>query len=227
MFLPHGTCNRGESCPFFHDPNSKPAAEAKPAAASGSAKAIVAIISAAQGVSRASATSHGSSGSGGRNVLLSSLHMITKPFMALASLFSCIGQPQLSAHPAALLANPALVSNSATGVAMSAKMAESFNFEWIADSGAGRDLGSERAFLEQGIPKDLVESCAKSAKPIKFETGNGTFVSGSCIDIPGSTFGNASFQAMDDCPVLVEDRRGRRATIYLDPWKSSAFRSQC
>lgn len=71
--------------------------------------------------------------------------MLAKPFIAIASLFSCAGQPQLSADSAALLAAPALVSSSDVGVAMSAKLADSFNLERIAGSGAGRDLGSERA----------------------------------------------------------------------------------
>ena len=151
-------------------------------------------------------------------MLQASLRFLTKPFIAIASLFSCIGQPQLSAHPAALLASPALVSNN-TSVAMSARMTDSFSLEWIADSGAGRDLGSTRAFLEQGIPRDLVESCTQSAKPIKFETGNGTLVSDSCVEMPGSTFGSASFQVMDDCPLarslgrIVEEER--RPFVWL------------
>ena len=221
LFWPNGTCNRGDNCPFYHDPiynskNKPAAAKAKSsssASGSASAKATVAIL-AAKEVSRASAADsnalsaplkskgcHSTSGSGGWNVLQASLRLIAKPFIALASLFSCIGQPQLSAHPAALLASPALVSSNHS-VAMSARTTDSFSLEWIADSGAGRDLGSTRAFLEQGIPKDLVESCTQSAKPIKFETGNGTYVSDSCIEIPGSTFGNASFQVMDDCPLV-------------------------
>ena len=61
-------------------------------------------------------------------------------------------------------------------------MSDSFTLEWIADSGAGRDLASERAFLEQGVPMTL-DICE-------------------WLQMPGSTFGKASFQVMDDCPLV-------------------------
>ena len=205
LFYPNGTCNRGESCPFFHDPKAKPAAKPKATAATSSAKATVAVISAAQGVSGASAVSSASqtcaSSGSGWEVLQASLRAFVRPFVALASLFSCIGQPQLSAHSAALWASPAVVSHNSS-VALSAKMSDSFQLEWISDSGAGRDLASERAFIEQGVSISFVQSCTQSCKPIKFETGNLTYVSDSCIEMPGSTFGKASFQVMDDCPLV-------------------------
>ena len=206
LFYPNnGTCNRGESCPFFHDPKAKPAAKTKATAVTSSAKATVAVISAAQGVSRASAVPSASqtcaSSGSGWEVFQASLRAFARPFIALASLFSCIGQPQLSAHSAALWASPAVVSHNSS-VALSAKMSDSFELGWIADSGAGRDLASEFDFLEQGVPISFVQSFTQSCKPIKFETGNGTYVSDSCIEIPGSTFGKASFQLMDDCPLV-------------------------
>ena len=40
------------------------------------------------------------------------------------------------------------------------------------------------------------------ASQSKFETGNGTYVSDPFIEMPGSTFGKASFQVMDDCPLV-------------------------
>ena len=170
LFYPNGTCNRGESCPFFHDPKAKPAAKPKATAATSSAKATVAVISAAQGVSGASAVSSASqtsvSSGFGWELLQASLRAFVRPFIALASLFSCIGQPQLSAHSAALWASPAVVSHNSSA-ALSAKMSDSFQLEWIADSGAGRDLASERAFLEQGVPMSFVQSCTQSCKPIK------------------------------------------------------------
>ena len=138
------------------------------------------MISAAQGVSRASAESsasqtHASSGFGWE-VLQASLRAFARPFMALASLFACIGQSQLPAPCAALWASPAVMSHDSS-VALSAKMSDSYMLEWIADSGAGRDLASERAFLEQGVPISFVQNCTQSCNPIKFETGNGTYVS--------------------------------------------------
>ena len=43
LSYPNGTCSRGESCPFFHDPKAKPAAKPKATAATSSAKATVAV----------------------------------------------------------------------------------------------------------------------------------------------------------------------------------------
>jgi hypothetical protein len=42
---------------------------------------------------------------------------------------------------------------------------------------------SERAFLQQGIPKDTIQSCISGVHPTKFETGNGTFTSDTCIEL--------------------------------------------
>ena len=100
--------------------------------------------------------------------------------------------------------------------------ASGHEIEWIADSGAGRDLCSERAFLQQGFTKSMFDNHSIEVDPTKFETGNGTFVSNSCISLEGSAFGKASFHVMNDCPLvrslgkIVQDD-GKRQTICLDP----------
>jgi hypothetical protein len=76
------------------------------------------------------------------------------------------------------------------------------DLEWIADSGAGRDLESERAFLQQGIPKDTIQSCISGIHPTKFETGNGPFTSDTCIELQGESFGQARFNMMNDYPLV-------------------------
>ena len=48
--------------------------------------------------------------------------------------------PQALAASATLLASPAVVHHLTHGIAMSAKSADQYSLEWIADSGAGRDL---------------------------------------------------------------------------------------
>jgi hypothetical protein len=68
-------------------------------------------------------------------VLQASLRAFVRPFIALASLFSCIGQPQLSAHSAALWASPAVVSQNSS-VALSAKMSDSFQLDCGLRSGS-------------------------------------------------------------------------------------------
>ena len=49
-----------------------------------------------------------------------------------------------------------------------------FVIERIADSGAGEDLGSLKAFAEQGVPKEFLQQCMNtSSKPVAFDTGGG------------------------------------------------------
>ena len=74
--------------------------------------------------------------------------------------------------------------------------------EWIADSGAGRDLASNRAFIEQGVPGTVVQSCTQSISPIKFETGNGSYTADACVSLNGSAFGHANFSVMEDFPIV-------------------------
>ena len=110
--------------------------------------------------------------------------------------------PQGFASVATLSAAPAVVHHHNHGIAMSAKAADQYSFEWIADSGAGRDLTSHRTLIEQGVPNAVLQKQTQSVNPIRFETGNNTVVSNSCIEIPGNVFGKARFQVMDDCPMV-------------------------
>ena len=96
---------------------------------------------------------------------------------------------------------PAVLSNHHALSACSARTGVQ-RIEWIADSGAGRDLCSERAFLEQGFTKSMIDQYSTAVNPTKFETGNGTFVSDSCISLDGSSFGKASYHVMNDCPLV-------------------------
>ena len=92
LFWPKGTCNRGESCLFLHDPKAKPAAKPR-AAALANAKATVAVLAAAGGVSRASSLQPNviRESSTCMHILKSSIRAIVRPFFALLS--SCV-QPQ-------------------------------------------------------------------------------------------------------------------------------------
>lgn len=76
------------------------------------------------------------------------------------------------------------------------------SLEWIADSGAGRDLASRRAFSDQGIPSSVIQNSTQSTSPIQFETGNGSYTADSCVSLNGPTFGHASFCVMEDCPIV-------------------------
>ena len=94
---------------------------------------------------------------------------------------------------------PAILSHAVTA---RSNLSSTFDLEWTADSGAGRDLGSERAFVQQGIPKKKFYENISIVHPTKFETGNGTFTSDTCVDLQGESFGQAKFNVMDDCPLV-------------------------
>ena len=148
--------------------------------------------------SACSVASKGSTSSMGKSLIGRFMHFVA----TCVSMLTGAHTPQGFASVATLLAAPAVVHQHNHGNAMSAKVADQYSFEWIADSGAGRDLTSHRALIEQGVPNAVIQKQTQSVSPIKFETGNGTVVSDSCIEIPGDVFGEARFQVMDDCPMV-------------------------
>ncbi len=101
---------------------------------------------------------------------------------------SCISCPAMIAHEHAMIAQT--------------DNAGSYRLEWVADSGAGKDLASIEALVEQGVPSSIVQSCAQADEPIKFETGNGVTVSDTRVECSGSRFGKSSFCILDSCPVV-------------------------
>ena len=233
LFFPKGTCNRGDSCPFVHNP-TKPPAKAKPAATA--KPAAVAFVVGSAGISGASASNINTANEDLKksawSMFKSSIAALVKPFVTLFSLASscfdstnCI-QTQGHASVASLCSGngvdvkdiipqipedvsvkdtlhcvPAVLSNFH---ALSARSANTDvqQIEWTADSGAGRDLCSERAFLDQGFSMSMLNQFSTAVNPTKFETGNGTFVSDSCISLEGSSFGKASYHVMNDCPLV-------------------------
>ena len=77
-----------------------------------------------------------------------------------------------------------------------------YEISWIADSGAGRDLASMKAFQDQGIPKQNLNQFLQSTQSVRFETGNGCVNSDTAIIANGSKFGDASFHVMQSCPLV-------------------------
>ena len=75
---------------------------------------------------------------------------------------------------------------------------------WIEDSGAGRNLASVRALVEQGFARSEVESLLRKTKdPVDFETGGGTQPSARTIGIaPVSSHCSSSTYMLPDCPVV-------------------------
>ena len=204
LFWPKGTCNRGESCPLRHEPKPKPAAKPK-AAAPANVKATVAVLAATGGVSRASAfrPNVNQDPSTCMQVLKSSVRAFVRPFVALVSIISSCIHPQGLAQIATLrdgwsvlqcLCEPGVLYHDPHALIAQPKA--------HADSGAGRDLASRRAFSDQGIPNSVIQKHTPSTSPIQFETGNGSYTADSCTSLHGSTFGHASFCVMEDCPTV-------------------------
>lgn len=98
------------------------------------------------------------------------------------------GMPAVLAHQHALIAQ-----NGTEG---------SYEVSWIADSGAGRDLASMKAFQEQGIPKQCINGLVQTTQNVRFETGNGCVNSDTAVVANGSKFGEASFHLMQSCPLV-------------------------
>ena len=74
------------------------------------------------------------------------------------SSLQCPGAPAVLYHdPQALIAQP--------------KASNHISLERIADSGAGRDLASLRAFSDQGIQDSIIRSSTQATSPVEFEIG--------------------------------------------------------
>lgn len=213
LLWPKGTCNRGDQCPFLHDPKAQPAAKPK-AAAPANAEATVAALAAAGGVSRGSAfrSCEVQCESSNWTILKSSIRAIVRSFFAIMSIISNCVLPQGFAENATLQGGNASLSQHRGALAIlyhddhaliaQSKASRHVTLEWIADSGAGRDLASSRAFVEQGVSQSTIQRCTQSMSPIKFETGNSSYTADTCVALDGSTFGNANFSVMLDCPIF-------------------------
>ena len=87
------------------------------------------------------------------------------------------------------IATPAIIPGSQVGP---------YQVEWIADSGAGRNLTSAKALAQQG----MYNFTPAQADPVEFVTGNGHFTSSEVVKTVGSCFGESSSYLMADCPVV-------------------------
>ena len=170
------------------------------------------------------------------SMIKSSFAAIMKPIVTLLSCVVGVTEPQGAATQASLCAScgvgvedafpcmPAILSNGTALYAQSSRQV-SHELEWIADSGAGRDLGSDRAFAQQGFSKEMANQNLIGVPPTKFETGNGSYTSDTCVQLTGNHFGEAQFNMMDDCPCAFNgtDCCVRKA-LHLDT-RSSAISS--
>ena len=63
-------------------------------------------------------------------------------------------------------------------------------------------MGSDRAFVQLGFSKEMLNQNLIGVPPTKFETGNGSYTSDTCVRLTGNHFGVAQFNMMDDCPLV-------------------------
>ena len=75
--------------------------------------------------------------------------------------------------------------------------------EWLGDTGAGRDLGSVRAFKEQGVSEDILNQVVReTAEPLAFQTGGGPKKGKTTVGCQGAMTGSRDMYMLTDCPIL-------------------------
>ena len=179
LFYPKGTCNR-PNCPFAHIGPGK----AKSGNSGATAKATVAATVAAVLPTAASGHSscHNCQPASSRGFGGSFLGKILRWFMGWYT-----------------IAMPAIIPS--VDVALPSCQTGPFQVEWIADSGAGRNLTSLKALAKQGVGPSVGISATR-AEPVRFATGNGLFTATEVIHTIGSEFGESSSYLMADCPIV-------------------------
>ena len=80
-----------------------------------------------------------------------------------------------------------------------------FHLEYIADSGAGRDIGSHKAFQAQGVPLSVLQHwTATSSHPISFEIGGGVKECKKSIGLESGILGSSrEVYCLDDSPLAM------------------------
>ena len=80
----------------------------------------------------------------------------------------------------------------------------SFCVDWIADSGAGRSLGSVSSLEARGIPSGLIKDNTTTTKfPIDFATGGGARRGDQTIGYEGDVFGHTNAYLLPKgCPLV-------------------------
>ena len=184
IFFPQGTCNRGDSCPFSHDvidgePAPKGKAQTKATAAP---KVKTAAAVAFASLPSASASSE--------SIMTAVVRACTAPLRYFAHIFACVV--------------PVLHSSVAHTQVSESTASSSFCVDWIADSGAGRSLGSVSSLEAGGIPSGLIKDNTTTTEfPIDFATGGGARRGDQTIGYEGDVFGHTNAYLLPKgCPLV-------------------------
>ena len=183
LFFPKGTCNRGPNCPFAH---VGPGGKAPKAGAA--TKATVAATVAAVLPTSANGSSVGTSP-----------HRHGSPRSSWYPFRSLFDRVLRWLMGLSIIATPATIPS--VDIALPLAQSGPVHLEWIADSGAGRNLTSYKALAQQGIGSGAGIT-ATQTDPVKFYTGNGTFTATEVVRTVGSRFGSSESYLMADCPVV-------------------------
>ena len=152
LFWPKGTCNRGSNCPFAHESSLAPKATSK-TPGTVSTTAAAATVAAVLPSAIAHAVEPKAFGTGQSLFARSGLRGF---FRCFAGWFSVLS----SAVPAVL--------PSERSTALPGMQSGPFHVDWIADSGAGRNLTSIQALTQQGIPSDVIKRVTLSQPVMGF-----------------------------------------------------------
>ena len=176
LFYPKGTCNR-PNCPFAHvgPGKAKSGNSGAPVKATVAATVAAALPTSVNGHS----SCHNCQPASPRGFGGSFFGRILRWFMDWYT-----------------IAMPAVIPS--VDVAMPSHQSGPFQLEWIADSGAGRNLTSLKALAKQGVGP----SAGITATQVRFATGNGLFTASEVVHTIGSEFGESSSYLMADCPVV-------------------------
>ena len=81
---------------------------------------------------------------------------------------------------------------------------QTYEIEFIDDSGAGRTILSQRALAEQGVPGHQVQQyTGKASQTITFDTGGGEKTSDRSIGMTGGLLQGTEAYILEDSPIAV------------------------
>ena len=223
LFWPKGTCRRGKECPYAHDQANAPKTKSSSSfATTAAATATVAYIVPAvtntasvcgQGLPKPSAPLAAPVSSPTRGLeqtctvhtglkaKSSNPKSVESSFYARSGLKTFFRWFSGWFTVLSSTAMPALLPK-AKEVALPGYQPGPFQLEWIADSGAGRNLTSLKALERQGMPPDVGLQASQVEQPIQFSTGNGVVTSHEVLTCNGQDFGKSTAYLMSDCPVV-------------------------
>ena len=82
-------------------------------------------------------------------------------------------------------------------------LAPSYAVEWAADTAAGRHLGSAKALLDQGIPRQAFDHLlGASRSPVTFHTGGGPQPGVQTLGFESNNMDFANHYMLDSCPLV-------------------------